>query len=107
MQVEALSSMTCTVVCTEVDDNTVKYGTYRSKTLLALGAFCFAEDLSDEGQEANDGEVICIDDSRCPALHDFELRAAMAPCFVAMMMPNSPPETAFYTDKRTQIMRLI
>jgi hypothetical protein len=24
----------------------------------------------------------------------------MALCFAAMMMPNSPPETAFFTDKQ-------
>jgi hypothetical protein len=31
----------------------------------------------------------------------------MAPCFAAMMMPKSPPETTFFTDKLTHIMRLI
>ena len=39
--------------------------------------------------------LICIDDSRCPALLDFELSSAMAPCFVAMMMTNSPQKLYF------------
>lgn len=58
MQVEALLSMTCTIVCTEVGDNAVKYGAYRSKTLLLPGAFGFAEDFFGRGQTANDGECM-------------------------------------------------
>ena len=44
---------------------------------------------------------------RCPTFPCVELSTAMAPCFAAMMMPKSPPETTFFTDKLTHIMRLI